>query len=71
MGRSVPTTPGYSPQQDPNVINNNWQSWPGNQPKPAKPAPLLTGQRTMPGGPLLPPNPSLNIIRQRQFWNKK
>jgi hypothetical protein len=66
MGRSAPTTPGYSPQQGPNVISNNWQSWPGNQPKPAKPAPLLTGQRTMPGGPLLPANPFLNLIRMRK-----
>jgi hypothetical protein len=42
MGRSVPTTPNYRPQQGPNVINNNWQSWPDNQPKPAS---LVTGQR--------------------------
>jgi hypothetical protein len=51
MGRSVPTTPNYRPQQGPNVINNNWQSWPDRQPRPPKPAPLVTGQRTMPGGP--------------------
>ena len=51
MGRSVPTTPNYRPQQGPNVISNNWQSWPDRQPRPPKPAPLVTGQRTMPGGP--------------------
>jgi len=33
--------------------------------------PVQANQRTMPGGPLMPLNPFLNIIRQRQFWDMR
>jgi hypothetical protein len=68
VGGSVGSTKGL-PSQGPNTgvgglsIARNFQKPPL--------APGQIGLRTMSGGPLLAANPFLDVIRQRQFWNKK